>query len=576
MKLLTMNRRFTAFFLALLVATTGSATHAQTAAVALSPRLAAVAMPGPYGTEVSSEILLAGGNAVDAAIAATFSLAVTYPGAGNIGGGGFMVVHINGENAFLDFREKAPLAADRDMYLDGRGEFVERSSVVGALAVGVPGTVKGMQVAHERYGSLPWADLLAPAIRLARDGFLVHPELGAARDKAIKFFAGETNYAEYFSAMDAGGLFKQPELARTLERISADPDDFYLGRTAEMIVAQMDADGGLITEQDLAEYTAVWREPLVATWRGHTVVSTPPPSSGGIALAQLLTIRDAASSQFQGLAHNSAAYIHMLSEIEKRVFADRGDYLGDPDFGDVPVAALTDPEYLRRRALELDAEGISPAAKVQPGLESPQTTHFSIMDGDGNAVALTYTLNWEFGSGVVVAGAGFLLNDEMDDFSAKPGVPNKFGVIGGDMNAIEPGKRMLSSMTPSLLLRDGKPVVVVGTPGGSTIFTSVFQVLLNLFDYDMSAAHAVSATRFHHQLPAAKLIRYDNDRSISRALQMRLEQYGYSVEPNSWGPLGDVQLVVRRADGSLQAAADPRGWGSAAIVPLPGRLDASR
>jgi gamma-glutamyltranspeptidase/glutathione hydrolase len=534
-------------------------------------RQAAVAAPDRYGLEASAEILRAGGNAIDAAVATSFALAVTYPIAGNIGGGGFLVAHVNGESVFLDFREKAPMAAHRDMYLDENGEFVARRSVVGALAVGVPGTVKGMQLAHERFGVLPWARVLEPAIRMAREGFLVNPKLAHERDEAVGFFAGEVNFAEYFSGMNAGERFRQPELAATLQRIAADPEDFYRGKTAAMIVAQMEKSGGLITARDLADYTAVWREPLLAPWRGHTLVATPPPSSGGIALTQLLTIRDAASPHFHGVEHNSATYIHLLAEIEKRVFADRGDYLGDPDFGDIPVAELTDPDYLRRRALELNAEGMSAAESVKPGLESPDTTHFSIMDGDGNAVSLTYTLNWEFGSGVVAEGSGVILNDEMDDFSAKPGVPNKFGVIGGDMNAIEGGKRMLSSMSPTILLRDGKAVVVVGTPGGSTIFTSVFQVILNLMDYGMSADDAVAATRFHHQLPAARLIRFDGDRTIDARLRQRLEQYGYEVQANSWGTLGDVMLIVRTRDGRLEAAADPRRWGRDAVIELPAR-----
>ncbi len=554
------------------------------AAVAQQPaeaRIAALAMPDRYGVEASREILLAGGNAVDAAVAAALALAVTYPIAGNIGGGGFMVAHIDGENVFLDFREKAPLAAHRDMYLGENGEFVQRRSIVGALAVGVPGTVKGMELAHQRFGVLPWSQVVQPAIRFAREGFIVHPKLAAARDDTAEFFAGEVNFADQFAGMKAGSRFTQPQLAATLERIAKDPDDFYTGETAKKIVVQMERSGGLITAQDLAEYTAVWREPLMAPWRGHRILSTPPPSSGGIALTQLLTIRDAASQQFRGVEHNSAKYIHLLAEIEKRVFADRGDYLGDPDFGEVPVADLTDPNYLRRRAMELNAEGMSEA--VSPGLEgyraaeeslqrsveSPDTTHFSIMDGDGNAVAVTYTLNWEFGSGVVVEGTGIILNDEMDDFSAKPGVPNAFGVIGGDMNAIEGGKRMLSSMSPTILLRDDEPVVVIGTPGGSTIFTSVFQVILNLLDYGMSADEAVAATRFHHQLPAADLIRFDGDRTIPVELRQKLEAYGYRLEPNSWGTLGNVQLIVRHPDGRLEAAADNRRWGRDALVRLP-------
>jgi gamma-glutamyltranspeptidase/glutathione hydrolase len=557
------NRILISLTLALLLCTSASA--------GVAGRTAAVAMPDRYGVEASVEILEAGGSAIDATVAASFALAVTYPVAGNIGGGGFLVAHINGESVFLDFREKAPLAAHRDMYLDEQGEFVQRKSIVGALAVGVPGTVKGMQVAHERFGVLPWAQLLQPAIRMAREGFLVHPKLAIEADEAIEFFEGEVNFAKYFSEMKAGTLFKQADLAAALERIAQDPNDFYQGQIAEKIVAQMVTSNGLITAQDLQQYTAIWREPLIVPWRGHRILSTPPPSSGGIALAQLLTMRDAAANQFRGVTHNSAAYIHLLAEIEKRVFADRGDYLGDPDFENVPTAALTDPNYLRRRAMQINAEGISPAEEVQPGLESPDTTHFSVMDGDGNAVSLTYTLNWEFGSGVVVEGTGILLNDEMDDFSAKPGVPNKFGLVGGDANAIAPGKRMLSSMSPTIVLRDGEPVVVVGTPGGSTIFTSVFQVILNLFDYDMGADEAVAATRFHHQLPAAGLIRFDGDRSIDADLRTRLEKYGYEVQANSWGTLGDVMLIVRDEQGELDVAADPRRWGSSALVRLPAR-----
>ena len=541
--------------------------------VSAAVRQAAVAMPDRYGLQASAEILQAGGNAMDAAVAASFALAVTYPVAGNIGGGGFLVARINGESVFLDFREKAPLAATRDMFLDEAGEFVPRRPIVGALAVGVPGTVKGMQQAHARFGKLPWAQLLAPAIRFAQEGFVVHPAMGGYKDELVESFAGEVNFAEHFGAMNAGSVFKQPALAATLTRLAADPDDFYRGKTAAMIVAQVQHDGGLITAQDLREYTAIWRQPLTAPWRGYDLLLPAPPSSGGIALILLLTIRDVATDYFKGLPHNSAAYIHLLAEIEKRVFADRGDYLGDPDFGDVPVAALTDPEYLRGRAMEINPEVISPAGTVLPGLESTDTTHFSIIDGDGNAVALTYTLNWEFGSGVVVDGAGFLLNNEMDDFSAKPGVPNKFGVVGGDMNAIVGGKRMLSSMSPTILLKDGDPVVVVGTPGGSTIFTTVFQVILNLFDYAMSADEAVNATRFHHQLPEAQLIRYDNDRSISAGLRKQLESYGYRVEANAWGALGDAQLVFRDANGQLQAASDQRSTGVAQVINLPPRVE---
>ncbi len=539
---------------------------------------AAVAMPDRYAAAASREVLEAGGNAVDAAIAAVFTLAVSYPEAGNIGGGGFMVVQFEGEPAFLDFRERAPLAAHRDMYLDAAGEVAHRKSLVGGLASGVPGTVRGMLEAHARYARLPWSRLLQPAIELAATGFEVHPDLAAMKDGAIEHFGDDTNFAEHFGGMDAGTLFRQPRLAATLKRLAANPDDFYSGRIAELIVAQMQRSGGLITQQDLAEYTAPWRTPLSAPWRGHQVVSSPPPSSGGIALVQLLGMHDAASELFNGVGHNSARYVHLLAELEKRAFADRAEYLGDPDFATVPLDALLEPDYLQRRAAGVEAEAIS--ENVAPGLgqfdtsgqlttvESHQTTHFSILDAEGNAVALTYTQNWEFGSGVVVEGAGFLLNNQMNDFSAKPGVPNAFGVIGRDMNAIAPGKRMLSSMSPTVLLRDGEVAAVVGTPGGSTIFTSVLQVLLNVLDFGMSAEQAVAATRFHHQLPAARLIRHDPGRDIAPSVSERLSAMGYRVKANSWGPLGDVQLITVDEDGGVEAAADPRGRGRAEVFAL--------
>ena len=535
---------------------------------AAAARRAAVAMPDTFSADASAEILRNGGNAVDAAVAAAFVLAVTLPEAGNIGGGGFLVAHMDGEAVFLDFREKAPLLASRDMFLNERGAFVPDRALVGGLASGVPGTVKGLQEVHQRFGSRSWPGLLQPAIRLARDGFEVPAQLHKYGVEGGEKFRGRTNFHDYFGAMAAGKRFRQVELALTLERIAADPEDFYRGRIAQQLVAQMQSVGGLINARDLRDYTAVWREPLIAPWRGHLILSTPPPSSGGIALTQLLTMRDAATRHFTAVQHNSATYLHLLAEIEKRVFADRGDYLGDPDFSDVPVAALIDPDYLRRRAAEINAEAMSAAGDVKPGLESTETTHFSIIDGAGNAVALTYTLNWDFGSGVVVEGAGFLLNNQMDDFSAKPGVPNKYGVIGGDMNAIAPGKRMLSSMTPTILLHNDRPVVVVGTWGGSTIFTTIFQVILNVYDFGMSAEEAVSATRFHHQLPAATLLRYDQDRQIPGPLRERLQRYGYTVSPNSWGNLGETQLIIRTQSGELEAASDPRGRGRAKVISL--------
>jgi gamma-glutamyltranspeptidase/glutathione hydrolase len=330
----------------------------------------------------------------------------------------------------------------------------------------------------------------------------------------------------------------------------------------------MKRSGGIITLEDLSAYKAIWREPLRAPWREFEVLGAPPPSSGGFALVQLLLMRDFAQPLFADSKHNSAHYIHLLAELEKRVFADRAEYLGDSDFVAVPVDKLLAPAYLRARAATVNPKAISKPESVKPGLESHQTTHFSILDKSGNAVALTYTLNWEFGSGVVVENAGFLLNNQMDDFSALPGVPNKFGVIGGDFNAIAPGKRMLSSMTPTILLRDNQASLIIGTPGGSTIFTSVFQVILNLYDFDMPLQAAVAATRFHHQLPAATVLRHDQ-REISQRTKADLEQMGYVVQPNSWGNLGDIQAIQRQS-GKTFAVADPRGRGVAKLL-LPSR-----
>jgi gamma-glutamyltranspeptidase/glutathione hydrolase len=530
----------------------------------LSAGPAAVAMPDSYSAAAAEKILLEGGNAVDAAITAVFVLAVTSPEAGNIGGGGFMLSFMDAEAAFLDFRERAPNKAERDMYLDEGGNVVQSASLIGGKASGVPGTVKGMQAAHQRYGSLPWKRLLQPAISLATDGFTVPLILAEYAQEKVEEVDDTTNFASYFGHMQAGKNFKQAELAATLRRISRDPDSFYTGITGRQIAAQMAKSGGLITMEDLAAYNALWRAPLQAKWRGYTVLTAPPPSSGGVALIQLLTMHDFANKYFRGVWHNSAQYVHLLAEIEKRVFADRAEYLGDPDYVEVPLAKLLDIEYLARRAGEINPRAISPVATVAPGLESTDTTHLSVMDRHGNAVSLSYTLNWEFGSGVVVEGAGFLLNNEMDDFSAKPGVKNKFGLVGNERNAIEPGKRMLSSMTPTILLKNKKAALVIGTPGGSTIFTSIFQVILNLYDYDMPLQAAVDVTRFHHQLPDAFLLRHD-PREISADTRRSLEALGYTVEANSWGDLGDIQAI--RSDGQhAEAATDDRGRGEARLI----------
>ena len=526
----------------------------------------AVAAPDQYGAKVAAEILKAGGNAVDAAVATAFTLAVTFPEAGNIGGGGFMTLYMDGKPYFIDYREVAPLAASKNMYLDEKGEVIANISLIGAKAAGVPGTVMGMWEAHQRFGSLPWSELLTPAVAYAQNGFTVADNQYQYHENTLARFGGKTNFADYFGKMKPGELHRQPELAQTLERIADQgPKDFYSGKTAELLVAQMQRDGGLITRQDLQQYSAKWREPMRVDWQGNTLYTAPLPSSGGIALAQLIGIKEARAAGFAGVELNSARYIHLLAEIEKRVFADRADYLGDPDFSEVPVKQLTDPAYLKKRAAEVNPNAISATADVRPGLEPHQTTHFSIVDRHGNAVSNTYTLNFGFGSGVVVEGAGFLLNDEMDDFSAKAGVANAFGVVGSDANAIAPGKRMLSSMSPSIVTHDGEVSLVLGTPGGSRIFTSIFQVLNNLYDYGLPLQKAVAAQRVHHQLLPKDTIYYDSYAPLTGKVAEELEAMGYTLENQGW-KMGDIQAIQVQGK-ILHTASDPRGRGVGQVVP---------
>ncbi|KUM51512.1 gamma-glutamyltransferase [Rheinheimera sp. EpRS3] len=528
---------------------------------------AAVASPDQYGALVAEQILKKGGNAVDAAVATAFTLAVTYPEAGNIGGGGFMTLWFDGKAYFLDYREIAPAAAHRDMYLDEEKQVIENLSLIGHKASGVPGTVMGLWQAHQRFGSLPWAELVQPAIYYAQSGFTVAENQYQYRADLLSQLEGKTNFARYFAAMQPNENFIQSELATTLKRIAEHgPADFYQGETAKLLVAQMQRGGGLITLDDLAAYKAGWREPVITPWRDYQLVTAAPPSSGGIALSQLLALKQRRSADFKNVALNSSQYVHLIAEIEKRVFADRADYLGDPDFTTVPQQQLLDSAYLDKRAAEINPAAISATAAVKPGLEGYNTTHFSVLDKDGNAVSNTYTLNLDFGSGVVVEGAGFLLNNEMDDFSAKAGVPNAFGVVGSDANAIAPGKRMLSSMTPSLLLKGGKIELVIGTPGGSTIFTSIFQVMTNLYDYQLPLSEAVAAPRFHHQLLPKDQITMEPYAPLSTAVQDELKAKGYQLVTQGWN-LGDIQ-AIQVFDGKVTAAADPRSRGVAKVINL--------
>ncbi|AEK60186.1 gamma-glutamyltransferase [Collimonas fungivorans] len=549
----------------------GGSTGGIESATALSAGAAATG--DNFSAQVAQQILNVGGNAVDAAVATAFALTVTYPEAGNIGGGGFMTIYMNGQPYFLDYREMAPAATSTNFYTqfttaDGKED--PQSSIQGAQAVGVPGTVMGLWTACQKFCKLPWQQLLAPAIALARDGYLpAQAEIDSYKSTVAGYqvYPYPFNLSEYFGGMTAGQLFRQPDLAATLERISATgADEFYKGKTADLLVASMTQDGGkgVITKGDLASYKAVWREPISFNWKGMTVLTAPPPSSGGIALAQLLGMKaDLNGSLFSGVSVNTAQYIHLSAEIMKRVFADRAQFLGDPDFVTVPVSGLLDPTYIAQRAAEVNPTSISPTASVQPGKPKFHTTHFSIIDKWGNAVSNTYTLNNPYGSGVVVRGAGFVLNDEMDDFATVPGQPNSLGVIGGDANAVAPGKRPLSSMSPSILLKNGQVAMVIGTPGGSHIFTSLYQVLSDVYDYNMSLADSVKNMRFHHQLPQGTVVYYEPYAPFPPSLVSELATRGYTVQNGGFNT--DVQ-AIQVVNGSPLPVSDPRGRGASVIA----------
>lgn len=516
----------------------------------------------PLASKVGLEILKKGGNAVDAAIAVKFALAVVYPNAGNIGGGGFMVYRSNkGEVSSLDFREKAPLAAHKDMFLDKDGNPIENLSIYGHLAAGVPGSVAGMDEAYKKYGSLPWKTLLQPAIELAEKGFPI------TKMQAREFNEYKESFVKYNPKGAAiikdepwkeGDIFVQKDLAETLKRIADQGrDGFYKGKTADLIVAEMKRGNGLITHKDLEEYQAVWRKPIVGEYKGYKVISMPPPSSGGVALLALLQSVEKYPLAQWGFQADST--VRAMVEAERRVYADRATHLGDPDFYRVPVEHLTSAEYNRSRMANVSLAKATPSdevkASVFPGYESEQTTHYSIVDKYGNAVSLTTTINGSYGSCVWVHGAGFLLNNEMDDFSIKPGTPNMYGLLGGKANSIEPGKRMLSAMTPTIIEKDGKLKMVVGTPGGSTIITSVFQTILNVLEFGMTAQQSVSAPRFHHQW---KPDRIDVEaKAIREDIRKSLEKDGYTIRQR--GPIGRVENIVVLPNGKYQAGADHRG-----------------
>lgn len=514
----------------------------------------------PIAADAGVAVLKSGGNAIDAAVAVAFVLAVTYPVAGNLGGGGFLLARFaDGRTTFIDFRERAPAKASRDMYLDAHGKLT-RDSIDGWRASGVPGTVRGLELAHRKYGSQKWKDLVTPAVRLARDGFAVPyglaESLRANQERLSRYPASKEIFGK---PIEPGNRFTQSDLAATLERIAADPNDFYEGETARKLAKSMAENGGLITLEDLKSYRALERSPLTGTYKGYGIVTAPPPSSGGVGILQMLGVLE--GSGYEKSGWGSASAIHTMSEVMRRFYADRSEFLGDPDFTKVPLASLLKPEYLRKLRESIDPNRASPSESIRPGAlratESSETTHFSIVDKAGNAVSLTYTLNGGYGSTVTAPGLGFLLNNEMDDFAAQPGSPNMFGLVQGEANAIQPGKRPLSSMTPTILTRDGKLFMVVGGPGGGRIISSVLQTITNVIDFQMNVQDAVDAPRFHHQWQPDKITM---EPRFSPDTVRLLEQRGHTVQVTS--AVARIFAIVKNGEW-LEGAADGRSYGKA-------------
>lgn len=511
---------------------------------------------------IGLQILKQGGNAFDAMAATELALAVAFPFAGNLGGGGFMVYRLaDGQVGSIDYREKAPLAAHRDMYLDEEGNVIPGLSTKGALAVGVPGTIAGIYEVHQKFGTLPWSEIIQPVIHLAEKGVVVTEKqaqrLANNRKDIIEVSGEQTLFAKEFQA---GDTIKYPALAETLRRVAANgADEFYKGETAQRLVAFLQAKGGIITLEDLASYQAQWREPIRFDYRGHSIISMAPPSSGGVTLAQIMGMLE--PFNLAAMRHNSPNYIQVLTEAERRAYADRNYYLGDPDFVEVPVNQLINKNYLKSRMASFDPDKATLSSDVGHGelsiIESDETTHYSIVDQFGNGLSITTTLNGAYGSKLYVDELGFFLNNEMDDFSAKTGIPNMFGLIGAEANAIGPGKRMLSSMTPTIVEKDGKLLMVVGTPGGSTIITSVLQTILNVVEFGMNMQEAVDAPRFHHQwLPDH--INFEPDGFSSSDMEI-LKAKGYKINEGYTPIIGKVDAILVMKNGRLEGGADKRG-----------------
>lgn len=521
-----------------------------------------VASQEALATDVGVEILRQGGNAVDAAVAVGFALAVTYPRAGNLGGGGFMMIYPAGSDAViaLDYREMAPAKARKDMYLDENGDVIAEMSLFHGTSSGVPGSVMGMAMALHKYGTMPLAEVIKPAIELAEEGYIVSRDLSRSlRGLSERLQKWPSTKAVFYhpdgSALQTGERLLQPDLAATLKRIAAQgADGFYKGETAKLIASAIQQAGGIMTEEDLANYRAVERTAVHGSYRGYDVFSMPPPSSGGVHLVQILNILE--NVDLASMGHNSAASIHYMAEAMRRAYADRSEYLGDPDFYSVPVKGLTSKAYALQQFKQIDAGKATSSSAVKPGnpipYESDQTTHYSVVDKWGNAVATTTTLNFSYGSGLVAAGTGVLMNNEMDDFSAKPGVPNAFGLLGGDANAVEAHKRPLSAMTPTIVLKDGKPFLVTGSPGGSRIITTTLQIILNVVDFQMNIAEATHAGRVHQQWYPDEI---RAERSLNIDTRRLLESMGYQVTVRS--AMGSTQSIMITPEG-LFGASDPR------------------
>jgi gamma-glutamyltranspeptidase/glutathione hydrolase len=538
-----------------------------------------VASTSEIASRVGVEIMKKGGNAVDAAVAVGLALAVTWPSAGNLGGGGFMLVRkSDGSAEAIDYRERGPLAANRDMYLDAQGNVVKGLSTDGYLAAGVPGTVAGLAFAHKRHGKLKWSELVEPARKLAAEGFEVNYHLARSLrypstiTKMQPFAESRRIYQRDGRFYEMGETFVQPELASVLARIEKDPRDFYEGETAKLIVADVQAHRGIITLEDLRTYEPTLRIPLRTTYRGHEILTMPPPSSGGIALIEMLNMLEA--YDLRSMGWQSAQYTHTVVETMRRAFADRAKFLGDTDFVKVPVTALASAKYAAERRRGIDPNRASSSREAGAGdpapYESPETTHFTIIDGEGNIVSNTYTLNDSYGSGATIQGAGFLINDEMDDFTSKVGVPNDYGLIQGEANAIAPKKRPLSSMTPTIVLKDGKPLFAIGSPGGPTIINTVLHVVLNVIDFGMDIQQAIDAPRFHHQWLPDQV--YWEEFGVNPDTRERLEAMGHAFRPipgasRSPGTIGDAEgVMIDPATGMRMGASDPRlggvpaGW----------------